>query len=90
MRSPPSRTEEAFPKNALADPNDLAIGDRFEKCGRIVIKWQVDAITRLPHVGKIVTLAEVEGTARIQVFAPDLFIMGFHPTDKHTSSITTP
>ncbi len=65
--------------NGLTIPTILAVGDRFEKCGRKVIKWRIDAITRLPRVGQIVTFAEIGGTARVQVRAPDIFNMGFYP-----------
>jgi hypothetical protein len=66
--------------NEAITPTSLAVGDRFEKCGRKVIKWRIDVITSLPRVGQIVTFAEIDGTARVQVRAPDIFNMGFYPT----------
>ena len=58
-----------------------AIGDRFEKRGRRVISWQVDAIAFPPHDGKIITFAEIDGTARLQVHAADIVAKGFNRLD---------
>jgi hypothetical protein len=75
-----SSSNENLPlADGLAIPTSLAVGDRFEKCGRKVIQWRIEAITRLPHVGRIVTFAEIDGTAHVQVRAPDIFNMGFYP-----------
>jgi hypothetical protein len=61
----------------LADRARLAIGDRFNKRGRRVIAWKIDAIAHPPRVGPIVTFAEIDGTARVQVHVSDIFEKGF-------------
>lgn len=73
-----SADNEEPPMNAVSAVSvGLAVGDCFEKCGRRAIKWQIDAIAHPPHIGRIITLAEIDGTARIQVRASDIFDMGF-------------
>jgi hypothetical protein len=73
-----SGDEESLPPVVVAEPVDLAVGDRFEKRGRRVIAWKVDAIANPPHEGKIITFSEIDGTARIQVPLADIIEMGFN------------
>jgi hypothetical protein len=72
-----SDEEELPPIKDLADPGNLAIGDRFKKRGRSVIEWKIDTIAHPPHLGPIVTFAEIDGTARLQVYLSDIFEKGF-------------
>jgi len=54
-----------------------SVGELFEKRGRQVTWWQVAAQVHHPNLGQIITLAEINGTARIQVNASEIFDMGF-------------
>jgi hypothetical protein len=62
----------------VAGPICVAVGDRFEKRGRRVINWQVNAIAHPPHGSPIVTFAEIDGTARVQLHVADILEMGFY------------
>lgn len=74
----PADDEAPSPTGVVVDRVDLAIGDRFEKRGRRIIAWQVDAIANPPHEGKIITFSEIDGTAHIQVHLADIIEMGFN------------
>jgi len=73
-----SGQETAFRRASHAVPTDLSVGDRFKNRGRRVTEWRIDGVTHLPRVGQIVTLAEIDGTARLQIHAPDISSMGFY------------
>jgi hypothetical protein len=73
-----SGNEALFRRAKHAIPTKISVGDRFINQGRRVTEWRIDGVTHLPRVGQIVTLAEIDGTARLQIHAPDISSMGFY------------
>jgi len=61
----------------LTDRDNLSVGDRFSKRGRRIFEWQIEAIERPPHVGPIITFAEIDGMARVQIHVSDIVEKGF-------------
>ncbi|HXP95083.1 MAG TPA: hypothetical protein VN809_00125, partial [Telmatospirillum sp.] len=61
----------------LTDPVNLSVGDRFSTRGRRVFEWQIESIERPPNIGPIITFAEIDGIARVQIHVSDIVERGF-------------
>ena len=50
----------------------LMVGEQLVTKGRQEVVWRVASIKHIRPIGKVVTLAEVDGTCKISVLAVDM------------------